>query len=36
MRAPEVGLPLLGGPEKTARVNIVAQVREEVKRRGRR
>ena len=36
-RAPEVGLPLLGGAaspsEKTARVNIVPQVREEVKHR---
>src|SRR6516164_4800252 len=38
LRAPEVGLPLLGGPrrpsEKTARVNIIPQAQEEVKRRG--
>jgi hypothetical protein len=37
--AAEVGLPLLGGAasatEKTARVNIIPQAQEEVKRRGR-
>src|SRR5262249_27510290 len=40
MRAPEVGLPLLGGPRrpqrKPARPHIVSRVRDEVKRRGRR
>jgi hypothetical protein len=39
VRAAEVGLPLLGGAvsptEKTARVNIIPQAQEEVKRRGR-